>query len=92
MKSGRTLLRHLYYEQFFAFFGFAYMRRNEWVLYIWSVVRFKKDATRKEGSDVTKERMARVGINSAGQKELLRMTRREPRLRKASQETPKAHE
>ena len=28
----RTLFRHLHHEQFFAFFGFAYMRRNEWVL------------------------------------------------------------
>lgn len=29
----RTLFRHLHHKQFFAFFGFAYMRRNEWILF-----------------------------------------------------------
>ena len=28
----RALFRHLHHEQLFAFFGFAYMRRNEWIL------------------------------------------------------------
>ena len=46
MGSGdrvRTLFRHLHHEQFFAFFGFAYMRRNEWVL-----LRVKRIVSRQE--------------------------------------------
>ena len=55
----RTLFRHLHDEQFFAFFGFAYMRRNEWVLLqgkrIISRQRFEKDAAHKVKGDVGNE-------------------------------------